>query len=166
MRLSDYTTLRLGGRARRFVRAGTEEDLIKAVRAADDGGEPTLILGGGSNLVVADEGFDGTVIQVATKGVDPGGEPGLMTVAAGEDWDAATVQATTASQSSPAGTITRPGAPCWRMPLVATWMTVPSNPSSATTRLLPPPRISIGSPPSSAARTASIRSSSVPAATK
>ena len=88
MRLSDYTTLRLGGPARRFVQAGTEEDLIEAVRAADSGGEPTLILGGGSNLVVADEGFDGTVIQVATKGVDPGGEPGLMTVAAGEDWDA------------------------------------------------------------------------------
>jgi len=88
VRLSDYTTLRLGGPARRFVQAGTEEDLIEAVRAADSGGEPTLILGGGSNLVVADEGFDGTVIQVATKGVDPGGEPGLMTVAAGEDWDA------------------------------------------------------------------------------
>jgi len=88
VRLSDYTTLRLGGPARRFVPAGTEEDLIEAVRAADSGGEPTLILGGGSNLVVADEGFDGTVIQVATKGVDPGGEPGLMTVAAGEDWDA------------------------------------------------------------------------------
>jgi UDP-N-acetylmuramate dehydrogenase len=88
VRLSDYTTLRLGGPARRFVRAGTEDDLIKAVRAADDSGEPTLILGGGSNLVVADEGFDGTVIQVATRGVDPGGEPGLVTVAAGEDWDA------------------------------------------------------------------------------
>jgi len=88
VRLSDYTTLRLGGPARRFVQAGTEEDLIEAVRAADSGGEPTLILGGVSNLVVADEGFDGTVIQVATKGVDPGGEPGLMTVAAGEDWDA------------------------------------------------------------------------------
>jgi len=87
VRLSDCTTLRLGGRARRFVRAGTEEDLIKAVRAADDGGEPTLIIGGGSNLVVADEGFDGTVIQVAAKGVNPGGEPGLVTVAAGEDWD-------------------------------------------------------------------------------
>ena len=88
MRLSDYTTLRLGGPARRFVQAGTEEDLIEAVRAADSGGEPTLILGGGSNLVVADEGFDGTVIQVATKGVRQCGEPGLVTVAAGEDWDA------------------------------------------------------------------------------
>ena len=47
-----------------------------------------LILGGGSNLVVADEGFDGTVIQVATRGVSPGAGPGALTVAAGEDWDA------------------------------------------------------------------------------
>ena len=47
-----------------------------------------LILGGGSNLVVADEGFDGTVIQVATRGVSRGAGPGVLTVAAGEDWDA------------------------------------------------------------------------------
>jgi UDP-N-acetylmuramate dehydrogenase len=85
--LADCTTLRLGGPARRFVRAGTEEDLIEAVRAADDSGEPMLILGGGSNLVVADEGFDGTVIQVATKGLCHD-DDGLVTVAAGEDWDA------------------------------------------------------------------------------
>ena len=88
MRLSDYTTLGLGGPARRFVRAVTEEDLIEAVRAADAGGEPLLVLGGGSNLVVADQGFDGTVVQVATAGVRRGPEPGLVTVAAGEDWDA------------------------------------------------------------------------------
>ena len=88
MRLSDYTTLGLGGPARRFVRAGTEEDLIEAVRAADAGGEPLLVLGGGSNLVVADQGFDGTVVQVATAGLRRGPEPGLVTVAAGEDWDA------------------------------------------------------------------------------
>ena len=86
MRLADHTTLRLGGPARRFVRAGTEKDLIEAVRAADSGGEPVLILGGGSNLVVADEGFDGTVIQVATTGVRH--DAGLVTAAAGEDWDA------------------------------------------------------------------------------
>ena len=85
MRLSDYTTVRLGGPARCFIRAGSEEDLIEAVRAAEDGGEPTLILGGGSNLVVADEGFDGTVIQVATRGVRREDGPGLVTVAAGED---------------------------------------------------------------------------------
>ena len=88
MRLADYTTVRLGGPARGFVRAGTEEELIGAVRAADAAGEPVLILGGGSNLVVADEGFDGTVIQVATRGVSRGAGPGVLTVAAGEDWDA------------------------------------------------------------------------------
>jgi len=86
--LADHTTLHLGGPARRFVRAGTEADLIEAVRADDGAGEPLLILGGGSNLVVADRGFDGTVIQVATTGVHRGPEPGLVTVAAGEDWDA------------------------------------------------------------------------------
>ena len=88
MRLADYTTVRLGGPARGFVRASTEEELIEAVRAADASGEPVLILGGGSNLVVADEGFDGTVIQVATRGVSLGTGPGVLTVAAGEDWDA------------------------------------------------------------------------------
>ena len=86
MRLADYTTIHLGGPARRFVRAGTEADLIEAVRAADSVGEPLLILGGGSNLVVADRGFDGTVVQVATTGVHRG--PDLVDVAAGEDWDA------------------------------------------------------------------------------
>jgi UDP-N-acetylmuramate dehydrogenase len=87
VRLADYTTLGLGGPPRGFVRAESEEDLIEAVWAADGGGEPILILGGGSNLVVADRGFDGTVIQVATKGID--WDPGerLLTVAAGEDWD-------------------------------------------------------------------------------
>jgi UDP-N-acetylmuramate dehydrogenase len=88
MRLADYTTLRLGGPARGFVRAATEDELVEAVRAADAAGEPVLILGGGSNLVVADEGFDGIVIQVATRGVSRGDEPGVLTVAAGEDWDA------------------------------------------------------------------------------
>ena len=86
MNLADHTTLGLGGPARRFIRAGTDEDLIGAVRAADTRGEPVLILGGGSNLVVADEGFDGTVIQVATRGVRRNGDQ--VTVAAGEDWDA------------------------------------------------------------------------------
>jgi UDP-N-acetylmuramate dehydrogenase len=88
VRLADHTTLRLGGPARRFVRAGTEADLVEAVRAADRDGEPLLILGGGSNLVVADRGFDGTVIQVATQGIRRNGESGLVTVAAGEEWDA------------------------------------------------------------------------------
>lgn len=87
MRLADYTTVRLGGPARGFVRAGTDDELVEAVRTADAHGEPVLILGGGSNLVVADDGFDGTVIQVATQGVSRGDGPGVLTVAAGDDWD-------------------------------------------------------------------------------
>jgi len=63
VRLADYTTVGLGGPARGFVRAGTDDELVEAVRTADAHGDPVLILGGGSNLVVADDGFDGTVIQ-------------------------------------------------------------------------------------------------------
>jgi UDP-N-acetylmuramate dehydrogenase len=88
VRLADCTTIGLGGPAREFVPARTDADLVAAVAAADASGEPVLILGGGSNLVVADAGFDGTVIQVLTRGLGRGGEPGIVTVAAGEDWDA------------------------------------------------------------------------------
>jgi UDP-N-acetylmuramate dehydrogenase len=84
--LADHTTIGLGGPAGRFVRAATETELIEAIRAADDSGEPVLVLGGGSNLVVADEGFPGTVVQVATRGFRQA--EGLVTVAAGESWDA------------------------------------------------------------------------------
>src|SRR5690242_17046450 len=92
-RLADHTTLRLGGPAARWVRATTEEQLTGAVSAADAAGEPVLVLGGGSNLVVADEGFAGTVVEVATRGVSPDVEDGvscggvMVTVAAGESWD-------------------------------------------------------------------------------
>ena len=64
VRLSRFTTLGLGGPARRFVVAGTDEEIITAVRDADRRGEPLLVLGGGSNLVISDNGFPGTVIQV------------------------------------------------------------------------------------------------------
>ncbi len=67
--LSRFTTLGLGGPARRFVVAGTDDEIIAAVRDADQRGEPLLVLGGGSNLVISDDGFPGTVIQVATKGI-------------------------------------------------------------------------------------------------
>ncbi len=93
-RLADHTTLRLGGPARTWVRATTEQELIDAVTAADSTGEPVLVLGGGSNLVVADAGFEGTVVEVATSGVsadndtdDPSCGGTTVTVAAGEDWD-------------------------------------------------------------------------------
>ena len=100
--LRDHTTLRLGGPARRWVRTTTEAELVEAVRAADEAGEPVLVLGGGSNLLVADAGFDGTVVEVATTGVsadsdDPDDLACLgavtVTVAAGEDWDALVARA-------------------------------------------------------------------------
>jgi UDP-N-acetylmuramate dehydrogenase len=95
--LSAYTTLRLGGPASRFAEAAGDAEIVAAVRAADERGEPLLVLGGGSNLVVADEGFPGTVVKIASSGIQPGGpgrgDPGpggpdvTVTVAAGEDWD-------------------------------------------------------------------------------
>ncbi|WP_229686625.1 UDP-N-acetylmuramate dehydrogenase [Longimycelium tulufanense] len=88
--LSDYTTLRLGGPAAWFVTAERATDLVEVVRAADDAGEPLLVVGGGSNLVISDEGFDGTVVRVATRGrqVDSVADGVVeLTVEAGEDWD-------------------------------------------------------------------------------
>ena len=92
--LRDHTTLRLGGPAGRWVEATTEQELVDAVSGADEAGEPLLLVAGGSNLVVADEGFAGTVVHVATTGVaadhegdDPTCGGVLVTVAAGESWD-------------------------------------------------------------------------------
>jgi UDP-N-acetylmuramate dehydrogenase len=85
-KLSAYTTLRLGGPARRFVSAVTSEDLVAAVRGADAAGEPVLLLGGGSNLVVGDAGFDGTLVEVATTGWRRDGD--VVEVEAGQNWDA------------------------------------------------------------------------------
>lgn len=92
--LGDHTTLRLGGPAARWVTATTEAELVSAVSAADAAGEPVLVLGGGSNVVVADDGFPGVVVQVATTGIAPDVEDDascggvMVTVAAGENWDA------------------------------------------------------------------------------
>jgi UDP-N-acetylmuramate dehydrogenase len=88
--LADYTTLGLGGPARSFVPARTEPGLIDAVRSADQAGEPVLLIGGGSNLVISDDGFPGKVVLVSTRGftyVDAGDGAVNVTVAAGEDWD-------------------------------------------------------------------------------
>lgn len=90
--LADLTTLRVGGPARRLVTATTEAELVDAVATADAAGEPVLLLGGGSNLVVGDDGFAGTIVRIATRGVTVhaanacGGV--IVTVAAGEPWDA------------------------------------------------------------------------------
>jgi UDP-N-acetylenolpyruvoylglucosamine reductase len=88
--LAGYTTLGLGGPARSFVTASATGELTDAVRAADDSGEPVLLLGGGSNLVISDDGFPGTVIHVNTRGISyaaDGDGRVAATVAAGEDWD-------------------------------------------------------------------------------
>lgn len=87
--LADHTTLRLGGPARRLVEAETAAEVVEAVTAADHAGEPVLVLGGGSNLVVADAGFDGVVVRVAARGVsvDRSGDRLAVRVAAGEPWD-------------------------------------------------------------------------------
>jgi UDP-N-acetylmuramate dehydrogenase len=88
--LAPYTTLRLGGPAGRLVRAGTAEQLVAALRAADDAGTPVLLLGGGSNVVICDEGVAGDVVLLASTGRTVTREAGgdaLLTVEAGEDWD-------------------------------------------------------------------------------
>jgi UDP-N-acetylmuramate dehydrogenase len=89
-RLAALTTLRLGGAARELVRARTEDELVDAVQSADADGTPVLVLAGGSNVVVGDDGFDGRVVHVETRGVHVeqdtcGGA--VVTVAAGEPWD-------------------------------------------------------------------------------
>lgn len=90
MDLSPYTTLRLGGPPRRLLEAADEAALVAAVAEADAAGEPLLLLGGGSNVVIADAGFAGTVVLVRTRGIErvDGGGKAVLTVAAGEDWDA------------------------------------------------------------------------------
>jgi UDP-N-acetylmuramate dehydrogenase len=90
--LADLTTLRLGGPAARLVTASTPGELVDAVRAGDAAGEPLLIVGGGSNLVAADDGWPGTVVLVRTTGIDwapaDHGESVTVTVQAGVNWDA------------------------------------------------------------------------------
>jgi len=101
--LAPLTTLGIGGAARFFVRAKTEKDVIAALDHARENSLDVFILGGGSNILVADDGFDGLVLQVAIKGVvqspmsqDPSQNKtnfGLetldfgLTAGAGEDWD-------------------------------------------------------------------------------
>jgi UDP-N-acetylmuramate dehydrogenase len=88
--LRELTTLRLGGPAARLVEARDEDALVDAVRRADRAGEPLLVLAGGSNVVVADEGFAGTVLRIATRGVaesDAGDGRVCLEVQAGEPWD-------------------------------------------------------------------------------
>ena len=95
-RLAELTTLRLGGPTTALVEATTTDELVEAVRAADESGTPLLLVGGGSNLVVSDEGFPGTVVHIATRGIRLDADVcsgATVTVAAGEDWDDLVAQA-------------------------------------------------------------------------
>ena len=87
--LAELTTLRLGGPANRVEVAADTDELVRLVAAADAAGEPVLLVGGGSNLVVGDAGWPGVVIRVGSDTVtrtDGDGEQ-LLTVAAGVPWD-------------------------------------------------------------------------------
>ncbi|HEX4833394.1 MAG TPA: UDP-N-acetylmuramate dehydrogenase [Trebonia sp.] len=90
--LAQYTTLGLGGPARTLITAASDDAVIDAVRVADTAADPVLILGGGSNLVIADDGFPGTAVHVDTRGISYArgtARAGIVevTVAAGENWD-------------------------------------------------------------------------------
>ena len=88
--LAPLTSLRLGGPAGRLVTVYDEASLLEVVRAADAAGKPLLVLGGGSNVVLPDDGFAGTVVRLAIHGLSGSrnGDRVRLTVAAGEDWDA------------------------------------------------------------------------------
>ena len=95
--IAAHTTMRVGGPAARMVVVETPDELVDAVREVDDADEPLLVMGGGSNLVVSDAGFAGTVVKVETRGVvvDSADQCGgaNVVVAAGEDWDGFVAQA-------------------------------------------------------------------------
>ena len=83
------TTLKIGGPARYFVRAVTETDVFEAFEFAKGKGIDVFVLGGGSNILVSDSGFDGLVLQIALAGRRSQSSNGfaVVTAQAGEDWD-------------------------------------------------------------------------------
>jgi UDP-N-acetylmuramate dehydrogenase len=86
VRLADLTTLAVGGPIDRLVEVTDAQELVDAVRDADEAGRPLLLLGGGSNVVAPDEGWPGDVVAVRTQGIERDGNS--LVVAAGHDWDA------------------------------------------------------------------------------
>ena len=86
--LRDYTSLRVGGPAKKFVEVGTESEIIAAIEAAGDA--PILIIGGGTNILVADSGFEGTVIRIVNHSLQAEVDAcsgATLTIGAGENWD-------------------------------------------------------------------------------
>ena len=88
--LANYTTARVGGPATTWVKVTTENQLTRAIAEADSADVPLLVVAGGSNLLVADEGFPGTVVQIATQGIEVVETTDTnvhIRVAAGHTWD-------------------------------------------------------------------------------
>jgi UDP-N-acetylmuramate dehydrogenase len=85
--LAPYTTLRIGGPARWFAEAISEDDIQAGVAFSREHGLPLFILGGGSNLLVSDLGFPGLVLHIALRGATQHSGDSLFSVAAGEPWD-------------------------------------------------------------------------------
>ena len=87
--LAPFTTFGIGGPARWFVVARTEDEIVEATEWARDREVPLFVLGGGSNLLVSDAGFDGLVLQVGLRGLSviEESEQRIYSVAGGEDWD-------------------------------------------------------------------------------
>src|SRR5512140_1598400 len=92
--LAPRTTLGVGGPARWFAEIRSEEELREAVDWAHGRALPMFVLGGGSNLVIADEGFSGATLHIATSGIERRQESGreIYDAAAGEDWDGLVAQ--------------------------------------------------------------------------
>ena len=86
--LSKYTSLRVGGPATKIVQVSTEAQIIAAIEEAGD--TPILIMGGGTNVLIADKGFEGTVIRISNNSVQSEVDAcsgATLTIGAGEDWD-------------------------------------------------------------------------------
>lgn len=84
--LASYTTLQIGGPARWFAEAATETQVVEALEFAEAGNLPVFILGGGSNILVSDVGFDGLVLRVAVRGIRQRAGDAVV-ASAGEEWD-------------------------------------------------------------------------------
>jgi UDP-N-acetylmuramate dehydrogenase len=87
--LAAFTTFRVGGPAARMLDVGTVTEISEAARDCDRWGEPLLVLGGGSNLLIADAGFPGTVLRLVGRGVEaaPDGDHVRVRIGAAEPWD-------------------------------------------------------------------------------
>ncbi|UTT68600.1 UDP-N-acetylmuramate dehydrogenase [Arthrobacter sp. DNA4] len=89
--LSSLTTSAVGGPAGKFIEARTEAEIIDAVRTADAAGEQVLIISGGSNLLVSDDGYPGTVVKIASEGFTVNAEDSCggvaVVVQAYHNWD-------------------------------------------------------------------------------